>query len=154
MVLGYLDPNNFLGGDVPLDVDAARAALEPIARHFNADLMDFCEKAHLLVTDYMREFLANMLRGRGYTTEEYTMLMYGGGGPLGMAGVVEGLDFKEILTFPFAAVFSAFGVLCAPPAATATTRAPWRPARRGRTRPRERYRPPPSTGSTPPPVEL
>ena len=32
-----------------------------MAKHFNADILDFCEKAHLLVTDYMREFLGNML---------------------------------------------------------------------------------------------
>ena len=114
LLLGYLDPNNFLGGDVPLDAEAAREAVEPMARHFHADLLDFCEKAHLLVTDYMREFLANMLRGRGYGTQEYTMLMYGGGGPLGLADVVEGLNFADVVTFPFAAVFSAFGVLCAP----------------------------------------
>lgn len=114
LLLGYLDPNNFLGGDVLLDYDAARAALEPMAKHFNADVLNFCEKAHLLVTDYMREFLGNMLRGRGYSTREYTMLMYGGGGPLGLADVVAGLDFEEVITFPFAAVFSAFGVLCAP----------------------------------------
>jgi N-methylhydantoinase A len=55
-----------------------------------------------------------MLRGRGYSTREYTMLMYGGGGPLGLADVVAGLDFENVITFPFAAVFSAFGVLCAP----------------------------------------
>ena len=114
LLLGYLDPGNFLGGDVPLDFGAARDALEPMAKHFKADLLDFCEKAHLLVTDRMREFLNNMLRGRGYTTRECTMLMYGGGGPLGLADVVEGQDFDDVITFPFAAVFSAFGVLCAP----------------------------------------
>lgn len=114
LLLGYLDPNNFLGGDVPLDKDAARAALEPMAAHFKTGLLEFCERAHQLVTESMREFLGNMLRGRGYTTQEYSMLMYGGGGPLGLAGVVSGLDFKEVITFPFAAVFSAFGVLCAP----------------------------------------
>jgi len=114
LLLGYLDPNNFLGGDVPLDKEAARAALEPMAAHFKTDLLEFCERAHRLVTESMREFLSNMLRGRGYTTQEYSMLMYGGGGPLGLSGVVDGLDFKEVITFPFAAVFSAFGVLCAP----------------------------------------
>jgi N-methylhydantoinase A len=114
LLLGYLDPNNFLGGDVPLDPAAARAALEPMAAHFKTDVLEFCERAHRLVTESMREFLSNMLRGRGYTTQEYSMLMYGGGGPLGLSGVVEGLDFKEVITFPFAAVFSAFGVLCAP----------------------------------------
>jgi acetone carboxylase, beta subunit len=114
LLLGYLDPNNFLGGDVPLDKEAARAALEPMAAHFKTDVLEFCERAHLLVTESMREFLSNMLRGRGYTTQEYSLLMYGGGGPLGLSGVVDGLDFKEVITFPFAAVFSAFGVLCAP----------------------------------------
>ena len=114
VVLGYLSPNYFLGGDVPLDVEAARAALEPMARSFNAGVFEFAEKAHLLVCDYMREFLVNMLRGRGYDTHEYTMMMYGGGGPLGLHAVIEGLELNDIVTFPFAAVFSAFGVLCAP----------------------------------------
>ena len=114
LLLGYLDPNNFLGGDVKLDKDAAREALEPLARHFNVGVLEFCERAHQLVTESMREFLSNMLRGRGYTTQEYTLLMYGGGGPLGLSGVVEGMDFRDVVTFPFAAVFSAFGVLCAP----------------------------------------
>lgn len=114
ILLGYLNPGYFLGGDVQLDLDAAVAALEPMAKHFNTKVYEFAEPAHLLVCDYMREFLTNMLRGRGYTINEYTMMMYGGGGPLGMADIVEGLDMKDVLTFPFAAVFSAFGVLCAP----------------------------------------
>jgi N-methylhydantoinase A len=114
VAIGYINPDYFLGGDVPLDVEAARAALVPLAKHFNASIEDFAEKAARLVADYMREFLINMLRGRGYTTNEYTMLIYGGGGPLGLHDVVTGLDFDRVMTFPFAAVFSAFGVLCAP----------------------------------------
>ena len=114
ILLGYLNPNNFLGGDVPLDLDKAVRALEPMAKHFKTQVYEFAERAHLLVCDYMREFLVNMLRGRGYDTHDYIMLMYGGGGPLGLADVVEDLEMKDIISFPFAAVFSAFGVLCAP----------------------------------------
>ena len=114
ILLGYLNPNNFLGGDVPLDLDKAVAALEPMAKHFNTQVYEFAERAHLLVCDYMREFLVNMLRGRGYDTHDYTLMMYGGGGPLGLADVVEDLEMKDIVSLPFAAVFSAFGVLCAP----------------------------------------
>ena len=114
ILLGYLNPNNFLGGDVPLDLDKAVKALEPMAKHFKTQVYEFAERAHLLVCDYMREFLVNMLRGRGYDTHDYIMLMYGGGGPLGLADVVEDLEMKDIISFPFAAVFSAFGVLCAP----------------------------------------
>lgn len=114
ILLGYLNPGNFLGGDVQLDLDAAIEALTPMAKHFNTEIYEFAERAHLLVCDYMQEFVVNMLRGRGYNTRDYTMMMYGGGGPLGLADVVERLDLKDIVTFPFAAVFSAFGVLCAP----------------------------------------
>jgi acetone carboxylase beta subunit len=99
---------------VQLDLDAAVTALEPMAKSFHAEVYEFAERAHRLVCDYMREFLVNMLRGRGYDTREYTMMMYGGGGPLGLADVVETIDLKDVVTFPFAAVFSAFGVLCAP----------------------------------------
>ncbi len=114
ILLGYLNPGYFLGGDVPLDLEAAVAALEPMAKAFRAETYEFAERAHRLVCDYMREFLVNMLRGRGYDTREYTLMMYGGGGPLGLADVVETIDLKDVVTFPFAAVFSAFGVLCAP----------------------------------------
>ncbi len=114
ILLGYLNPGNFLGGDVQLDLDAAVKALKPMAKHFNTEIYEFAERAHLLVCDYMREFLVNMLRGRGYNTRDYTLMMYGGGGPLGLADVVSGLEMKDVVSFPFAAVFSAFGVLCAP----------------------------------------
>ena len=116
ILLGYLNPNYFLGGDVELDLDAAIQALEPMAKHFNTEVFEFAERAHQLVCSYMQEFLVNMLRGRGYNTHDYTMAMYGGGGPLGLADVVAGIEneLADIVTFPFAAVFSAFGVLCAP----------------------------------------
>ncbi|HMM78209.1 MAG TPA: hydantoinase/oxoprolinase family protein [Gammaproteobacteria bacterium] len=114
ILLGYLNPHYFLGGDVQLDLDAAIRALEPMAKHFKAEVYEFAERAHLLVCEYMREFLVNMLRGRGYDMHDYTLMMYGGGGPLGLADVVHGLALKDVMSFPFAAVFSAFGVLCAP----------------------------------------
>lgn len=116
ILLGYLNPGYFLGGDVQLDLDAAIRALEPMAKHFNTQVFEFAERAHRLVCSYMQEFLVNMLRGRGYNMKDYTMMMYGGGGPLGLADVAEGLEaeLKDVVTFPFAAVFSAFGVLCAP----------------------------------------
>ncbi|HKY93508.1 MAG TPA: hydantoinase/oxoprolinase family protein [Nevskiaceae bacterium] len=116
ILLGYLNPRYFLGGDVQLDLDAAIRALEPMAKHFNTETFEFAERAHKLVCSYMQEFLVNMLRGRGYNMRDYTLAMYGGGGPLGLCDVIDGIahNLGDIVTFPFAAVFSAFGVLCAP----------------------------------------
>lgn len=114
VVLGYVNPDYFLGGEVKLDRDKALLALEPFARHFGVSVETFAEGAVVLLHEYMQQHLNTMLRGRGYEPAEYTMFIYGGGGPLELHGIVERVQFREVISFPFAAVFSAFGVLCAP----------------------------------------
>lgn len=114
VVLGYVNPDYFLGGDVKLDVDRASQALEPLAKHFHVSVGDFAEGATMLLHDYMYQHLHTMLRGRGYDPSDYVMFMYGGGGPLELYGLMDRIRFKDTITFPFAAVFSAFGALCAP----------------------------------------
>ena len=48
----------------------------------------------------------------GPDVSDYYLFGYGGAGPLHFAGYTEGLPFKGIITFPFAAAFSAFGCAC------------------------------------------
>jgi len=56
-----------------------------------------------------RDSLQTVASARGLDTSDYVLMAYGGAGPLHVAGYTEGLTFKGILTFPFAAAFSAFG---------------------------------------------
>jgi len=51
--------------------------------------------------------------GKGYAPADYTLLCYGGGGPLHVAGYTEGVDYAEVLMPAWAAGFSAFGCACA-----------------------------------------
>jgi acetone carboxylase, beta subunit len=55
--------------------------------------------------------MTSMVLGRGYDFREYSLFAYGGGGPMHLWGYGRDLGFRNIITFPFAAVFSAFGVL-------------------------------------------
>jgi acetone carboxylase beta subunit len=50
-----------------------------------------------------------VITARGYNPSSYVCMAYGGSGPLHVAGYTRGLDFKAVMTFPFAAAFSAFG---------------------------------------------
>ncbi len=114
VVLGYVNPDYFLGGEIKLDPGRARESLAPLAKNFGVSVETFAEGATEVVHDYMVQHLNAMLRGRGYEPSEYTMFMYGGGGPLELYGIVERVRFRNVITFPFAGVFSAFGALCAP----------------------------------------
>ena len=53
--------------------------------------------------------LRRMLSAQGIHPSEYTLLSYGGSGPLHLGGYSRGIGFKDIITFQFAAAFSAFG---------------------------------------------
>jgi N-methylhydantoinase A len=56
-----------------------------------------------------RTALEEVITARGYDPSSYICLAYGGSGPLHVAGYTRGLDFKAVMTFQFAAAFSAFG---------------------------------------------
>jgi len=53
--------------------------------------------------------LRRVISGQGIHPSEFTLLSYGGSGPLHLAGCSRGIGFKDIITFQFAAAFSAFG---------------------------------------------
>lgn len=50
------------------------------------------------------------MRGSGFDPADYHLAVYGGAGPLHLWGVSEGVPFQGVMTFPFAAAFSAFGI--------------------------------------------
>src|SRR5437764_6128807 len=113
LVLGRINPDYFLGGDVPLDVERARAAVgEPVA----APLGLSAEQAAAGVIELFDETLAYQavaqVLGKGYSPVDYTLLCYGGGGPLHVAGYTAGVSYREVLVPAWAAGFSAFGCAC------------------------------------------
>ncbi|HUY45554.1 MAG TPA: hydantoinase/oxoprolinase family protein [Streptosporangiaceae bacterium] len=112
VALGFLDPDNFLGGDVKLDrqaaIDAVRAE---IADPLGLSVEEAASGVLTVLNSYLNHHLLTMLKSRGATPSEWTMFMFGGAGPLHMYGV--DVPFGKVYTFPFAAAFSAFGVACA-----------------------------------------
>ncbi|CAA0200337.1 hydantoinase/oxoprolinase family protein [Acinetobacter baumannii] len=110
LVLGYLDPDNYAGGSIPLN---KRRALNVIEDTLCDDLD--CEpiEAALLIREKVDSDMANglftELRARGYDPKDFTMLAYGGNGPLHCCGIAQNLSIDKILAPPFSSVFSAVG---------------------------------------------
>lgn len=109
-ILGRLNPDYFLGGKVRLQVEKARSAFKEKC----ADILDVgVEEAAEGMIDMLEADANNALRrvisGQGIHPSEFTLLSYGGSGPLHLAGCSKGIGFRDIITFQFAAGFSAFG---------------------------------------------
>lgn len=110
LVLGYLDPDYFLGGKQKLDPELALAALkEQVTDLIGVDVYAGAEAIVRMMEREARDAIRAVASARGLDTMQYTLFGYGGAGPLHLAGYTEGLDFAGVATFHFAAAFSAFG---------------------------------------------
>ena len=114
LILGYLNPEYFLGGKVILNKDRAYKYIEQqLAAPLNADPYTTARGALDLIEINMKNHLNGMIQGLGFRPENYTLISFGGGGPLHVAGYSRDLNFQEILIPEWAPAFSAFGCTCA-----------------------------------------
>lgn len=114
LVLGYLNPDNFLGGKQKLDKELAIEALkEQVTRPIGVDLYTGAEAIVRMMEREAQDAIRAVASARGLDTSQYYLFGYGGAGPLHLAGYTQGLTFRGILTFHFAAAFSAFGATTA-----------------------------------------
>jgi acetone carboxylase beta subunit len=109
-ILGRLNPDYFLGGKVKLQVEKARKAFkEKCADVLGVGVEEAAEGMIDMLEADANDALRRVISGQGIHPSEFTLLSYGGSGPLHLAGCSKGIGFKDIITFQFAAAFSAFG---------------------------------------------
>jgi N-methylhydantoinase A/acetone carboxylase beta subunit len=109
-MLGYLNPDYFLGGNIELNVDKAEEYIEDqIADPLGEDPHETARGVLDIVERNMTNELNAMILGLGYSPENYHLVSYGGGGPLHAAGYTKDLEFRDVLIPEWAAAFSAFG---------------------------------------------
>jgi len=115
LVLGYLDPDFFLGGEMRLDVEAARAA---IAAHIAEPLGLSVEEAawgiHRLVDEDMASAARVHAAERGHDATGLPLFAFGGAGPVHAFGVGAALGTTTVIVPAAAGVMSSVGVLAAP----------------------------------------
>jgi len=110
VVLGYIDPDYFLGGRMKLDkAIAERAIKERIADPLGISVIDAALGIKELIDAEMENYCRSLISSRGYAVEDYVLLAFGGAGPTHVAGYTKNTKYKEIIITPFASVFCAFG---------------------------------------------
>ncbi len=114
LVLGYLDPDYFLGGKMHLDTKRARQALSRLAEPLGMTVEQAAWGVHQIVNENMANAARAHLNERGKDPRRMPMYAFGGAGPVHGYRVAEILRLPALIS-PFGAgVGSTFGLLAAP----------------------------------------
>ena len=113
ILLGRLDPAHFLGGAMPLYPEKARLALAQLGARLGSD----AERAALGVVRVANVNIDRALRrvsvARGHDPRGFTLVAFGGAGPLHACEVAEGLQIPRVLVPRYPGVLCALGLLMA-----------------------------------------
>jgi len=114
LLLGYLDPGFFLGGQMRLHVDAARSAIERVAEPLGLTVIQAAWGIHQIVNENMANAARIHAIERGKNARQFPLLAFGGAGPVHAYGVASTLHSPAIVLPLGAGVASTVGFLTAP----------------------------------------
>ncbi len=113
LVLGRINPDYFLGGELTLDVAAARAALERLGQELGMGVEDVASSMIELVDFNMVNAIRLISIDRGLDPRDFTLVSFGGAGSLHAVALSEIIGINEVLVPIHQGVFSAFGLMTA-----------------------------------------
>lgn len=114
VVLGILDPDRFLGGDMKLDAAGARAAIAELGGRIGRTPEQTAWGIYEVVCEQMAAAARTHATDRGVDYRGLPMLAFGGAGPVHACLVADLIESKQVIYPPLASVLSAFGTLVTP----------------------------------------
>jgi N-methylhydantoinase A len=114
LVIGRLNPKNFLGGEMPLEAAAARQAMKThIADQKGLTVEASAEAVLEIVTNAMSLAVRRISVERGMDPRDCIIIAFGGAGPLHAASVAKKLSIPKVIIPPMPGMFCALGMLVA-----------------------------------------
>jgi N-methylhydantoinase A len=114
VVLGRLDPHAFLGGKMPLDLDAARTGIAArIAKPLNLDVIDAARAIIEIAIAKMSLAVREVSVAKGYDPRDFALVASGGNGALHVVAIARELHIPTVIVPNFPGHFSAVGMLIA-----------------------------------------
>lgn len=115
LLLGYLDENYFLGGEMKLDKEAARRGIEQkIAKPLDVPFIQAVWGIHDLINETMAGAAKTHIAEKGGNPKIVTVIAFGGAGPVHAYGLTKKLGAPRFIVPPNAGVGSALGFFTAP----------------------------------------
>jgi N-methylhydantoinase A len=114
LVLGYLNPDYFLGGEMSVDIEAARTAIrEKIADPLGIDVISAARSIRKVIDHSMSDAISQVSVERGEDPRKYTLVAAGGAGPVHVADLARPLGINQILISRTSSIFCALGSIIA-----------------------------------------
>ncbi|MCC7413117.1 MAG: hydantoinase/oxoprolinase family protein [Gammaproteobacteria bacterium] len=108
VVLGYINPKTYFGGQMQLSrVKAEKAIREKIAEPLGLDVVQAAAMIRRVVDENMASAIKREVHMRGYHPEDFVLFAFGGAGPTHVAGFKA--DVPKAVVFPSSPVFCAMG---------------------------------------------
>jgi N-methylhydantoinase A len=112
VVLGWLDRDALLGGELPIDLAAAEQAItRDIAAPFGLSVRDAAARIVEVVNSNMAQALRIVSVERGHDPREFSLIAFGGAGPVHAVALAEELAIPEVIIPPAPGAFSALGLV-------------------------------------------
>lgn len=112
LILGRLDATSLLGGDLPIDYARAEAAMkEKVADPLGLTVEQAAASVIQVVNNAMAEALRIVSVERGHDAREFSLICFGGAGPLHAVALAEELEISEVVVPPIPGAFSALGLV-------------------------------------------
>lgn len=113
LLCGYLNPNEFAGEDIALDIQNAEKALKPISEHLSLDTDETADQMIQVAIANMYAEMSNVMEYQGFDPRDFSLLAFGGAGPVLANLLAEELQFKSIVIPPEPGTLSPMGALSA-----------------------------------------
>ncbi len=110
LVLGLIPGDYFLGGDLKLDVECSRTAIDKVAKRLEMDTVQAAYSIFTLANASMANEIIKMSTQRGFDIRKATMIVGGGGGPVHAGFIADRLNIPSIIIPSVASLYSAFGM--------------------------------------------
>jgi len=114
LVLGRIEPTSFLGGQFPLQPERSHLLMEELARRLGVSVAEAALGVIRVANASMERAIRTVSLEKGYDPRFFTLLPFGGAGPLHACELAETLRIPRVLIPRYPGVLSALGLLLAP----------------------------------------
>ncbi|HEX3804702.1 MAG TPA: hydantoinase/oxoprolinase family protein [Solirubrobacteraceae bacterium] len=111
LVLGRTDPTWFAGGQMSLDADAARRAVEGLGAELDLETIELAEGICDVINAKMAQAIRTLTVEKGIEPRDFALVAFGGAGAMHAAFLADELEVAEVIVPRFPGAFSAWGML-------------------------------------------
>ncbi len=111
LLLGYVSPDNFLGGEIALKREATEAAVGALGKKLGLHAVQTARSIFTIVNATMANCISEQTTKLGHDVHDFALVVGGGAGPVHGASIAEQMGIDTVLVPCMAGLYSAFGIL-------------------------------------------